>query len=159
MAKSASRIALYMMREELKEGHGGLQGSQAATSQLTNIQHTHDFFVISSCKLEAKLKEDRDEGLEDNDDENKKVEKPDDNAEDDSVGRNNKVKVGKSRSGGSKWQMYKLAQERKKSLEEREFLSIGSGPEAFEVDKRFMPGSVEACKTILNRSVVVHTAA
>jgi len=46
LAKSASRIALYMMREEIRE------------SPLDNgdpVQHSHDFFVISTCKLEGRV--------------------------------------------------------------------------------------------------------
>eukprot|EP00095_Tigriopus_kingsejongensis_P011852 maker-scaffold493_size155937-snap-gene-0.21 protein:Tk11852 transcript:maker-scaffold493_size155937-snap-gene-0.21-mRNA-1 annotation:"general transcription factor 3c polypeptide 1" len=44
VAKSASRIALYMMREEIKD----------ATNP--NLQHSHDFFVISSCQIMVKIR-------------------------------------------------------------------------------------------------------
>eukprot|EP00094_Tigriopus_californicus_P009796 TCALIF_09445-PA protein Name:"Similar to Gtf3c1 General transcription factor 3C polypeptide 1 (Rattus norvegicus)" AED:0.03 eAED:0.04 QI:37/0.71/0.62/1/0.85/0.87/8/0/1945 len=44
VAKSASRIALYMMREEIKD------------SSNPNVQHSHDFFVISSCAIEIRMK-------------------------------------------------------------------------------------------------------
>ena len=45
LAKSASRIALYMMREEMKE----------SPLESNPVQHSHDFFVISSCSVFAKL--------------------------------------------------------------------------------------------------------
>ena len=45
LAKSASRIALYMMREEMKE----------SPLESNPVQHSHDFFVISSCNVFAKL--------------------------------------------------------------------------------------------------------
>lgn len=46
LAKSASRIALYMLREDVRaeEGEGILS------------QHSHDFFVIASCTIKAWLK-------------------------------------------------------------------------------------------------------
>ena len=44
VAKTASRIALYMMREEMKE-----------TPVESPVQHSHDFFVISSCGVAAKI--------------------------------------------------------------------------------------------------------
>lgn len=44
VAKSASRIALYMMREEIKD------------SSNPNVQHSHDFFVISSCHVGIRMK-------------------------------------------------------------------------------------------------------
>ena len=46
MAKSASRIALYMMREEMKDSP--LESSNP-------VQHSHDFFVISSCSVFSKM--------------------------------------------------------------------------------------------------------
>ena len=45
LAKSASRIALYMMREEMKEN----------PLESNPVQHSHDFFVISSCSVFSKL--------------------------------------------------------------------------------------------------------
>ena len=45
LAKSASRIALYMMREEMKE----------SPLESNPVQHSHDFFVISSCSVHGKL--------------------------------------------------------------------------------------------------------
>jgi hypothetical protein len=51
VAKSASRIALYMMREEIKDGP-----SNSAIEGMS-VQHSHDFFVISSCKVSAFLKQ------------------------------------------------------------------------------------------------------
>jgi len=47
LAKSASRIALYMMREEIHK---------SPLDSGDPVQHSHDFFVISSCKLQGKLK-------------------------------------------------------------------------------------------------------
>jgi len=47
VAKSASRIALYMMREEMKDSP--LESSSP-------VQHSHDFFVISSCRVFARLR-------------------------------------------------------------------------------------------------------
>ena len=44
VAKTASRIALYMMREEMKD-----------TPVESPVQHSHDFFVISSCGVAAKI--------------------------------------------------------------------------------------------------------
>jgi hypothetical protein len=49
VAKSASRLALYLMREDLRDEDDNL-----------TVQHTHDYFVISACKISAKLK---DEGI------------------------------------------------------------------------------------------------
>ena len=46
LAKSASRIALYMMREEMRE---------SPLDSGDPIQHSHDFFVISSCSIAGKL--------------------------------------------------------------------------------------------------------
>ena len=83
VAKSASRIALYMMREnEPPEGgaraaekleKGGGRGKVILFYSLYSlfysilysilfyckdpVQHSHDFFVISSCKVKAKFKE------------------------------------------------------------------------------------------------------
>ena len=48
VAKCASRIALYLMREELKEGSKESNTEQA-------VQHSHDYFVVSSCRISAKL--------------------------------------------------------------------------------------------------------
>jgi len=45
LAKSASRIALYMMREEMKE----------SPLESNPVQHSHDFFVISSCSVYGRL--------------------------------------------------------------------------------------------------------
>jgi DNA-binding transcriptional regulator of glucitol operon len=45
VAKSASRLALYMMREELKDEDNNIKVTQ----------HAHDFFVIASCKIHAKM--------------------------------------------------------------------------------------------------------
>ena len=45
LAKSASRIALYMMREEMKE----------SPLESSPVQHSHDFFVISSCSVFGRL--------------------------------------------------------------------------------------------------------
>lgn len=61
LAKSASRIALYLMREEFRGGGGG--GGSGVRSEL-NIQHTHDFFVIASCKVAASILEDPAKGQE-----------------------------------------------------------------------------------------------
>ena len=38
------RIALYMMREEIRD---------SPLDSRDPVQHSHDFFVISSCKLEV----------------------------------------------------------------------------------------------------------
>lgn len=46
VAKSASRLALYLMREDMRDEEDNL-----------TVQHTHDYFVISACKISAKLKE------------------------------------------------------------------------------------------------------
>ena len=46
VAKTASRIALYMMREEMKE----------SPADSAPVQHSHDFFVISSCAVLARLR-------------------------------------------------------------------------------------------------------
>lgn len=55
IAKSASRIALYMMREEMKE----------SPLESNPVQHSHDFFVISSCSVLGRiLKAEGFEGLE-----------------------------------------------------------------------------------------------
>ena len=43
---TASRIALFMMRDELSKENAPM-----------TIQHSHDFFVISSCKVSAKMRE------------------------------------------------------------------------------------------------------
>ena len=66
VAKSASRIALYMMREDIRDSASPtLSGSSAAVghgaggsfSPAENpVQHSHDFFVISSCRVEVALK-------------------------------------------------------------------------------------------------------
>lgn len=45
LAKSASRIALYMMREEMKE----------SPLESNPVQHSHDFFVISSCSVLGRI--------------------------------------------------------------------------------------------------------
>lgn len=39
LARTASRIALYMMREELED------------KSVSNSQHAHDFFVVNSCGI------------------------------------------------------------------------------------------------------------
>lgn len=44
IARAATRIALYMMREELGE------------AVLSEKQHAHDFFVVNSCKVYCKVK-------------------------------------------------------------------------------------------------------
>jgi hypothetical protein len=44
IARTATRIALYMMREELGD------------SVLGETQHAHDFFVVNSCKVYCKIK-------------------------------------------------------------------------------------------------------
>jgi hypothetical protein len=50
VAKTASRIALYMMREEMKDSPAdSLLGSNP-------VQHSHDFFVISSCAVLGQLR-------------------------------------------------------------------------------------------------------
>ncbi|MCG8466454.1 MAG: hypothetical protein MI750_16625, partial [Xanthomonadales bacterium] len=54
VAKSASRIALYMLKEEVKG-----TGDKVTKETLGSIQHSHDFFVISSCDVHAKLIEDK----------------------------------------------------------------------------------------------------
>jgi len=54
VAKSASRIALYMMREEIRDGRGQADVGAAGPASL---QHTHDFFVISSCRVDVGFKE------------------------------------------------------------------------------------------------------
>lgn len=52
VAKSASRIALYMLREEMKESSGKESAVSPSKEKLiSTVQHTHDFFVISSCKV------------------------------------------------------------------------------------------------------------
>ena len=53
VAKSASRIALYMMREELREGSGSKGGIE--DSLLSNAQHSQDYFVLSSCRIHADI--------------------------------------------------------------------------------------------------------
>lgn len=45
IARAATRIALYMMREELGE-----------SDRLGVKQHAHDFFVVNSCKVYCKVK-------------------------------------------------------------------------------------------------------
>ena len=55
VAKSASRIALYMMREELREGSGSKGGGAIEDSLLSNAQHSQDYFVISSCRIHAEI--------------------------------------------------------------------------------------------------------
>eukprot|EP00092_Neocalanus_flemingeri_P000749 GFUD01000793.1.p1 GENE.GFUD01000793.1~~GFUD01000793.1.p1 ORF type:complete len:1909 (+),score=561.12 GFUD01000793.1:540-5729(+) len=50
LAKSASRIALYMMREEMKE----------SPLESNPVQHSHDFFVISSCSVFGRLLKEED---------------------------------------------------------------------------------------------------
>ena len=59
VAKSASRIALYMMREN--EPPGGARAAEKLEKGggrgKDPVQHSHDFFVISSCKVKAKFKE------------------------------------------------------------------------------------------------------
>ena len=57
LAKCASRVALYLMREqELKEGtKDGAPGAGAGSAIDNIVQHSHDYFVISSCKVTAKL--------------------------------------------------------------------------------------------------------
>ena len=55
MAKTASRIALYMMREEMT----------ANPVESSPVQHSHDFFVISSCAVFGKLRGGQEEGQED----------------------------------------------------------------------------------------------
>jgi len=45
IARAATRIALYMMREELGD------------SVLGEKQHAHDFFVVNSCKVYCKMKQ------------------------------------------------------------------------------------------------------
>ena len=55
VAKSASRIALYMMREELREGSGSKGGGGIEDSVLSNAQHSQDYFVISSCRIHAEI--------------------------------------------------------------------------------------------------------
>ncbi len=62
VAKSASRIALYMMREECRDsgasvlGVGSEESSSSSKKAANSVQHTHDFFVISSCRVEVGLK-------------------------------------------------------------------------------------------------------
>ena len=46
-SSSASRLALYIMREELKD---------SASEKEFSTHHAHDFFVISSCKIKASLR-------------------------------------------------------------------------------------------------------
>ena len=54
VAKSASRIALYMMREEMREGSGN-QGGGIEDNIFSNAQHSQDYFVISSCRIHAEI--------------------------------------------------------------------------------------------------------
>ncbi len=61
VAKSASRIALYMMREEYKDS------AKNSSKEEGPVQHSHDFFVISSCRIEVGLKENRDDKEEEGD--------------------------------------------------------------------------------------------
>lgn len=49
VARAATRIALYMMREE---------NEQSDVSKVQETQHAHDFFVVNSCKVVCRLKED-----------------------------------------------------------------------------------------------------
>ena len=58
LAKSASRIALYMMREEMKE----------SPLESNPVQHSHDFFVISSCSVFSKLLTETSDDNSDNND-------------------------------------------------------------------------------------------
>ena len=55
VAKSASRIALYMMREEMKEGVGNKDIDTIDDTLLSNAQHSQDYFVISSCRIHAEI--------------------------------------------------------------------------------------------------------
>ena len=56
LAKSASRIALYMMREEMRESPTAAAAGEAGSAEaVESIQHSHDFFVISSCDVKGKL--------------------------------------------------------------------------------------------------------
>lgn len=56
VAKSASRIALYMMREN-EPGARASEKLEKGGRGKDPVQHSHDFFVISSCKVNAKFKE------------------------------------------------------------------------------------------------------
>ncbi|KAK3919691.1 General transcription factor 3C polypeptide 1 [Frankliniella fusca] len=49
VARAATRIALYMMREENESSDVGV---------FKETQHAHDFFVVNSCKVVCRLKED-----------------------------------------------------------------------------------------------------
>ncbi|XP_034239860.1 general transcription factor 3C polypeptide 1 [Thrips palmi] len=49
VARAATRIALYMMREE---------NEQTEVNKVQETQHAHDFFVVNSCKVVCRLKED-----------------------------------------------------------------------------------------------------
>lgn len=49
VARAATRIALYMMREENEKSDVG---------KFQETQHAHDFFVVNSCKVVCRLKED-----------------------------------------------------------------------------------------------------
>lgn len=42
VARAATRIALYMMREE---------NEQTDVNKVQETQHAHDFFVVNSCKV------------------------------------------------------------------------------------------------------------
>ena len=64
VAKSASRIALYMMREEMREGSGGQEGS-IEDNLFSNAQHSQDYFVISSCRIHAEILPSREKMNED----------------------------------------------------------------------------------------------
>jgi hypothetical protein len=59
VAKSASRIALYMMREN--ESSSAATAANIASGKEKNkdntIQHTHDFFVISSCTVNTRFQD------------------------------------------------------------------------------------------------------
>ncbi len=55
LAKSASRLALYMMREN--ESNAAAKLAKGGKQQDAVVQHNHDFFVISSCKVFTKFKE------------------------------------------------------------------------------------------------------
>ncbi|CAB4067998.1 GTF3C1 [Lepeophtheirus salmonis] len=49
VARSASRIALHVMKEEYKESSKSSHKEMAKNDK--TIQHSHDFFVISSCRI------------------------------------------------------------------------------------------------------------
>ena len=59
VAKSASRIALYMMREEFRDSASSSSVASAVAKGAgceNTVQHSHDFFVISSCSVEVAIK-------------------------------------------------------------------------------------------------------